>query len=125
MKRTAPVLLLAPLALAGCNEKDSDSIPRSFAAPELERAAGNLACRTQEELTERADIAVRGTEILVAATGVLGERDIAESKGQLEVLGREPIAAVRNLAGVGRLSTARTLAGRSPSWAARAAKLAQ
>jgi len=101
MKRAAPVLLLA-LALAGCNEKDLDSIPRSFAAPELERAAGNLACRTQEELTERADIAVRGTEILVAATGVLSERDIAETKGQLEVLGREPIAAVRNLAGAGQ-----------------------
>ena len=62
MTRTAPVILLT-LALAGCNEKDLDSIPRSFAAPELERAAGNLACRTQEELTERADIAVRGADV--------------------------------------------------------------
>lgn len=50
----------------------------------------------------REAIAVRGTEIIVAATGVLSERDIAETKGQLEVLGREPIAAVRNLAGAGQ-----------------------
>ena len=124
MKRAAPVLLLA-LALAGCNEKDLDSIPRSFAAPELEQAAGNLACRTQEELTERADIAVRGTEILVAATGVLSERDIAESKGQLEVLGREPIAAVRNLAGAGPVVDCQNFGRQIAELGSQAAKLAQ
>ena len=96
MKRTVPLLILIA-ALAGCDDKDLDSIPRSLATPDLQRAAGNIACRTQEEFEQRADIAIRGTETIVVATGVLSERDIADGKAQLETLGREPMAVARNL----------------------------
>lgn len=80
MKRTVPLLILIA-ALAGCDDKDLDSIPRSLATPDLQRA----------------DIAIRGTETIVVATGVLSERDIADGKAQLETLGREPMAVARNL----------------------------
>lgn len=96
MTRTVPLLILIA-ALAGCDDKDLDSIPRSLATTDLQRATGNIACRTQEEFEQRADIAIRGTETIVVATGVLSERDIADGKAQLETIGREPMAVARNL----------------------------
>ena len=80
MNRAAPVLAIL-LGLAGCDGKQLDNIPRSMSAPDLERAAGNIACNTQQNLEQKSDIAIRGTENVVVATGLLSER-----------VGREPVA---------------------------------
>jgi len=124
-KAAAPILAVL-LGLAGCGDGNQlDNIPRSMSAPDLERAAGNIACNAQQDLERKSDIAIRGTETVVVATGLLSERDIADTKAQIEMVGREPIAAARNLAGAGQMIDCRTLGRQVVELGTQAAKLAR
>lgn len=124
MNRAAPVLAIL-LGLAGCDGKQLDNIPRSMSAPDLERAAGNIACNAQQNLEQKSDIAIRGTENVVVATGLLSERDIADTKAQIEMVGREPIAVARNLAGAGQIVDCQTVGRQVVELGTMAAKLAR
>jgi hypothetical protein len=126
MNRAAPVLAIL-LGLAGCDGKQLDSIPRSMSAPDLERAAGKIACNAQQNLEQKSDIAIRGTENVVVATGLLSERDIADTKAQIEMVGREPIAAARNFAGanIGQMVDCQTVGRQVVELGTLAAKLAR
>lgn len=123
-KATAPILAIL-LGLAGCDASQLDSIPRSMSAPELERAAGNIACNAQQDFEQKSDIAIRGTENIVVAAGLLSERDIADTKAQIEMVGREPIAAARNLAGAGQMIDCQTVGRKVVELGTLATKLAR
>ena len=126
MNRTAPILAIL-LGLAGCDSNQLASLPRSMSTPELERAAGNITCNAQQNLEQKADIGIRGTETIVVATGLLSERDIADTKAQIEMVGREPLAAARNFAGanLGQMADCQTVGRQIVELGTVAAKLAR
>lgn len=126
MNRTAPILAIL-LGIAGCDGNQLASLPRSMSAPELERAAGDIACKTQQDLEQKAEIGIRGTETVVVATGLLSERDIADTKAKLEMVGREPLAAARNFAGanLGQAADCQTVGRQIVELGTAAAKLAR
>jgi len=126
MNRAAPILAIL-LGLAGCDSNQLASLPRSMSAPELERAAGNITCNAQQNLEQKAEIGIRGTETVVVATGLLSERDIADTKAQIEMVGREPIAAARNFAGanLGQVPDCQTVGRQIVELGTVAAKLAR
>lgn len=124
MNRAAPILAIL-LGLAGCDSNQLASLPRSMSAPELERAAGNITCNAQQNLEQKAEIGIRGTETVVVATGLLSERDIADTKAQIEMVGREPIAIARNMAGAGQMIDCQTVGRQIVEYGTLAAKLAR
>ena len=124
MNRAAPILAIL-IGLAGCDGQQLDSIPRSMSTPELERAAGNIACNAQQDLEQKAEIGIRGTEKVVVATGLLSERDIADTKAQIEMVGREPIAIARNMAGTGQIIDCQIVGRQIVEYGTMAAKLAR
>lgn len=128
MNRAAPnafATIAILIGLAGCDGNQLDSIPRSMSAPDLERAAGNIACNAQQDLEQKAEIGIRGTEKVVVATGLLSERDIADTKAQIEMVGREPIAIARNMAGTGQIIDCQIVGRQIVEYGTMAAKLAR
>lgn len=92
--RTAhlPVLIAIVFLAAGCDGGTVASVGNAIAAGQYERAAGDIACQTQQQVERNAEIGIRGTEAVVVATGVMTRTEIADARAQVEQAARQPIA---------------------------------
>lgn len=89
----------AALCLTACDAGPLGPLPKLADAPDLVHAAGNALCASQQDFEQRAALALRGTESLVVATGLLSAQEIATGERQMADLGEQGLSAVRSIAG--------------------------
>lgn len=95
--------LLLPLSavwcVTGCDSRPPALLPAITDMPEVGRAAGNALCASQQDFEQSAALAIRGTETLVVATGLLSAQEMAAGERQMLQLGEQGLSAAQSIAG--------------------------
>lgn len=75
-------MLVLAILLTGCDDAQVAHMSNALNNGAVQSAAASIACDGQKLLELKADIATRGTELLVTTTGVMSEAEIAQGKAQ-------------------------------------------